>query len=145
MTDPDFAVQNFLPYLLNQAAETSSLSFEKVYKAKYGMRRTEWRVLFHLGLYGRLTAREISHRAGLHKTKISRAVQRLEEGRMLARDRDDHDRRVDHLELTAKGRAAYADLSATARDYEAQLVADMTAQEVATLKTALHRLMRSTP
>ena len=66
----DFDLQDFLPYLLNQAAETSSLAFQQVYKGRYGMLRTEWRVLFHLGRYGRMTAKEIGQRAKTHKTKI---------------------------------------------------------------------------
>jgi hypothetical protein len=50
MADPDdFDLQLFLPYLLNQAAEDSSLSFQRVYKDRYGMLRTEWRVLFIWG------------------------------------------------------------------------------------------------
>ena len=59
----DFDLQNFLPYLLNQAAEESSLAFQNIYKDRYGMLRTEWRVLFHLGIYGRLTAKEICERS----------------------------------------------------------------------------------
>ena len=64
-----FDLQLFLPYLLNQAAEESSLSFQRVYKDRYGMLRTEWRVLFHLGIFGQMTARDIGLRARLHKTK----------------------------------------------------------------------------
>ncbi|HAC50641.1 MAG TPA: MarR family transcriptional regulator, partial [Sulfitobacter sp.] len=79
--DDDFQLQYFLPYLLNQAAEASSLEFQQIYKSRYGMLRTEWRVLFHLGLYGQLTASEIGQRARMHKTKISRAVHRLTERR----------------------------------------------------------------
>ena len=37
----DFELQNFLPYLLNQAAEESSLAFQSIYKDRYGMLRTE--------------------------------------------------------------------------------------------------------
>ena len=73
----EFDLQDFLPYLLNQAAEVSSLEFQQVYRDRYGMLRTEWRVLFHLGLYGTMTAAQIGSRAKMHKTKISRAVQRL--------------------------------------------------------------------
>jgi len=50
-----FDLQDFLPYLLNQAADASSLGFQKYYKDRYGMLRTEWRVLFHLGRYGAMT------------------------------------------------------------------------------------------
>ena len=83
-----FDLQEFLPYLLNQAAEASSLEFQQLYKDRYGMLRAEWRVLFHLGLYGSMTAGEIGRRARVHKTKISRAVHRLAERRFLTRNRD---------------------------------------------------------
>ena len=53
METDEFQLQQFLPYLLNQAAEVSSLEFQQIYKDRYGMLRTEWRVLFHLCLYGR--------------------------------------------------------------------------------------------
>jgi hypothetical protein len=83
--DPDFELSDFTPYLLNAAAEAQSLRFSRVYKDRYGMLRTEWRVLFHLGRYGAMSAREISLRAGIHKTKVSRAVAALERKRFLAR------------------------------------------------------------
>lgn len=140
MSDSNFALEEFLPYVLNQAAEASSLAFEKVYKAKYGMLRTEWRVLFHLGLYGELTASDICTRAKMHKTKISRAVHRLAEQRMVLRTRDEADRRVEHLSLTKQGQAAYADLRSIAQRYEAALTVDLSAQEQRVLKRALHKL-----
>ncbi|MEP4555719.1 MarR family transcriptional regulator, partial [Tateyamaria sp.] len=72
-TRSDFDISHFMPYLLNQAADASSVEFQRFYKERYGMLRTEWRVLFHLGRYGQLTAGEICERAHIHKTKISRA------------------------------------------------------------------------
>ena len=75
MRDSDtFDLREFTPYLLNLAAEQSSLDFQPFYKNRYGMLRTEWRVLFHLGRYGPQTARDVCARARLHKTKVSRAV-----------------------------------------------------------------------
>ncbi|NDH26495.1 MAG: MarR family transcriptional regulator, partial [Rhodobacteraceae bacterium] len=50
-SDLDFDIRQFIPYLLNQAAEESSLAFQRIYKDRYGMLRGEWRVLFHLGIY----------------------------------------------------------------------------------------------
>ena len=43
MPDQNFELTHFLPYLLNQAAEASSLAFQRTYKDRYGMLRTEWR------------------------------------------------------------------------------------------------------
>jgi len=47
-------------HLLNRAAEEVSLDFQHHYKDRYGMLRTEWRVLAHLGERGTMTARDIS-------------------------------------------------------------------------------------
>lgn len=138
----DFPLQQFLPYLLNQAAEESSLEFQQVYKNRYGMLRTEWRVLFHLGIYGRMTAKEIGTRSKMHKTKISRAVQRLAERRFLTRDQDEKDRRLEHLELTNAGLAAYRDLRAVAERYDAKLSSALTEQENRVLRQALTKLAR---
>lgn len=135
-----FDLQQFLPYLLNQAAETSSLEFQQVYKDRYGMLRTEWRVLFHLGLYGKMTAGEIVQAAKMHKTKISRAVHRLAERRFLTRTRDEQDRRVEHLELTSQGRKAYAELRRVAMEYDAALAAQLSPREMSVLRTALRKL-----
>ena len=136
----DFDLRQFLPYVLNQAAEAASLNFQSVYKERYGMLRTEWRVLFHLGIYGEMTAREIGVKAKMHKTKISRAVQRLQERRFLTRVKDIDDRRFEHLALTKAGQAAYRDLRAIAAEYEAQLVADFDQQELAVFRRVLGKL-----
>ena len=141
--EPDFDLQDFLPYLLNQAAEVSSLEFQQVYKDRYGMLRTEWRVLFHLGLYGTMTAAQIGSRAKMHKTKISRAVQRLAQRRFIARDRDADDRRVEHLSLTAQGQSAYRDLSAIAQEYDAALAAKLSDSELKALRRALRKLAQA--
>ncbi|WP_299702019.1 MarR family transcriptional regulator [uncultured Tateyamaria sp.] len=136
----DFDVRQFLPYLLNQAAEASSLEFQKVYKDKYGMLRNEWRVLFHLGIYGRMTASDIGARAQMHKTKISRAVQRLAERRYLTRTRADKDRRVEYLTLTPAGQQVYRDLKGIAQDYDAALTDSISAEEAKMLRGLLLRL-----
>ncbi|MBV2359733.1 MarR family transcriptional regulator [Thalassococcus sp. CAU 1522] len=135
-----FDLQEFLPYRLNQAAEAASLGFQKVYRERYGMLRTEWRVLFHLGLYGSMTAREIGARAGIHKTKISRAVSRLEAQRFLTRKRDEADRRVENLSLTPNGRRVYDDLFAVAERYEGDLTAALSTDERALLRDLLRRI-----
>lgn len=135
-----FDLADFLPYMLNQAAEESSLAFQRVYKGRYGMLRTEWRVLFHLGMYGQMTAKEISERARIHKTKVSRAVQKLTGRRLLTRTRDGRDRRSEHLDLTPAGLAAYRDLRKVAEDYDDRLEAQFTRGEVALLRIMLRRL-----
>ncbi len=138
--DDDFDLAEFLPYLLNQAAEEAGLAFQSRYKARYGMLRTEWRVLFHLGRYGGMTAREIGARGKIHKTKISRAVKALERKHFLTRRTSATDRRHEDLALTPAGRAAYVDLSRVAQDYDQSLAAQFTEDEQAVLRRCLKRL-----
>ena len=139
----DFDLQKFLPYLLNQAAEESSLAFQQIYRSRYGMLRTEWRVLFHLGMYGDMTAVEIGRRARIHKTKVSRAVQKLTERRYLTRTQDETDRRVEHLRLTPAGESAYRDLRGEAERYDAALVSKFAPEDVDTLRNMLRTLAKT--
>lgn len=138
--DTPFDLNDFLPYLLNRAAEATSLDFQKHYKARYGMLRTEWRVLFHLGRYGEMTAKDITQRADIHKTKVSRAVAALEAKRFLKRKPVEEDRRHERLSLTPTGRAAFENLLAAAQTFDADLESRFSAADMATLRSCLIRI-----
>ncbi|WP_220749691.1 MULTISPECIES: MarR family winged helix-turn-helix transcriptional regulator [Jannaschia] len=136
----DIDLRAFTPYLLAMAAETTSLGFQSTYKAQHGMLRTEWRVLFHLGQYGPLTAKTICDRARLHKTKVSRAVAALEAKRFLTRSEDPQDRRSDVLELTASGQKVFRALTEEAARFDAALMERFSAEERRILRQCLTRL-----
>jgi DNA-binding MarR family transcriptional regulator len=141
MTEPEpFDLRDFTPYLLNLAAEQSSLTFQSYYKDRYGMLRTEWRVVFHLGRYGPMTAKEICSRARLHKTKVSRAVSALEKNRFLVKSALEQDRRLELLKLTKTGKSAFADLYDAARRFDAELVGQFTENEREVLHRCLTRI-----
>lgn len=137
-----FDLMLFLPYLLNQAAEESSIAFQRLYKDRYGMLRTEWRVLFHLGYYGDKTAREICDMSKMHKTKVSRAVAALEKRRFLVRERVETDRRSEILRLTKVGNSAYLDLREVAQDYDKNLSANLSDEESQVLRSALLKIAK---
>lgn len=132
-----FDPQEFLPYRMNRAAEAVSLAFQAVYKQRYGMVRPEWRVLFHLGAYGAMTATGIQHRSGLDKVKISRAVAGLDKRGWLTADTAQSDRRQRILALTPDGRTTYEDLVVVAQTYHERLLALFTTDEI----RALHHVL----
>lgn len=138
----NFDLSRFLPYVLNQAAEASSAGFQTCYRQRYGMLRTEWRVLFHLGRYGGITAKEICARASLHKTKVSRAVLALETKRYLLRTPQEQDRRHETLSLTRQGQAVYSDLVQAAEDYDAALWAHFSTEEREVLQRCLEKIAK---
>ena len=137
---PKFDLKDFLPYALNRAAEVSSLEFQRVYKERYGLLRTEWRVLFHLGQYGPMTAKDICNRASIHKTKVSRAVAALEAKRYLARATDETDRRLERLTLTRAGQRVFADLASYAYEYDRALASIFTDEEQDILRRTLAKI-----
>lgn len=119
--DIALALEAFLPYKLSRAAELVSLRFARIYKDHAGLTRPEWRTLATLGQYGTLTATAIGAHSSMHKTKVSRAVQSLEERKWLKRTTDDADRRVEHLELTREGARNYRTLAELAHGFESGL------------------------
>ena len=139
----DFDIRQFIPYLLNQAAEESSLEFQRIYKDRYGMLRSEWRVLFNLGIYDRMTAKDITDRARIHKTQVSRAVHKMQAKGYLTRAQDQHDRRKEWLQLTTQGRTVYEDLRLAAQEYDKALLQALSDTDIAGLKRLLLRLGHS--
>lgn len=131
-------MKDFLPYLLSMAAEEVSQEFKVHYKNGYGMLRTEWRILFHLGRYGTMTATEIGKKSKLHKTKISRAVAALEKRRFLSRQEIETDRRQEQLSLTKSGLKVYLNLSEMAKTYNASIIEQFSPKE----REIVFRLLR---
>lgn len=121
LTDPSFDLQDFLPYLLNQAAEAASQGFQDIYRESYAMTRTQWRVMANLGKFGAMTARDICRISHIEKTNVSRAVAHLEQAGLLARSPSEQDRRAEILSLTEKGQTIFADLGQRAVNYDRAL------------------------
>lgn len=142
MTAPDrgFDLADFLPYLLNQAAEATSRAFQEEYRRSHGMTRTQWRVLANLGKFGAMTAAGICRISHIEKTKVSRAVAALEGRGHLARAADPDDGRAERLSLTPAGRAVFADLGARALAHDRALRAALGPEDAAALDRALRRL-----
>tara|TARA_Y100000815_G_scaffold140947_3_gene127474 strand:- start:14204 stop:14644 length:441 start_codon:yes stop_codon:yes gene_type:complete len=140
-----FRLDDFLAYRLDRISEAVSRHFQPIYRDQHGMTRPEWKVLAHLGeADGSLTAREIVRRTGLHKTKVSRAVSALQSRRWLERNRDETDRRIEHLTLTRTGRKGYDALTTLLKTREAELLNRLSEKELETVGSALAILDRVT-
>lgn len=141
MAQRDFEITEFLPYLLNRAADSASIGFQRYYKSNYGMLQTEWRVMFHLGRFETMTAKQICELAGLHKTKVSRAVRALEIKRFLKRQEVPEDRRNEQLELTKLGQKVYEKLAEEAERFEQQMISELSESERQLFKKCLKRML----
>lgn len=135
-----FDIEQYLPYLLHRAADACSGEFESLYKQKYGILQTEWRVLFHLGCFGPMTAKAICTRANIHKTKVSRAVAALENKDFLKRKTQEGDRRHETLTLTHTGRAAFEDLRGEAFRFDRDFTSKLSPQDCIVLRRCLRQI-----
>jgi len=136
----EFDLETFIPYRLNRISEQISLDFSKFYKGEYGMTRPEWRVLANLGQHGVLTAKQICHLSGQHKTKVSRAVAGLAKRDWLKRMPNHEDRREEWLQLTSSGKTAYRRIAVKGIEHDAGLMSALGNNGSEALLLALHTL-----
>lgn len=138
--EPVLRLDRFLPYRLSVLASRTSRTLARRYRERFGLSIAEWRVMAVLGWREGLSASEIAERTAMDKVKVSRAITRLEQRKLLARSRDPSDRRISRHRLTAAGRAVYGQVVPLARAFEEHLLAVLTTEERRLLFALLDRL-----
>ncbi len=140
MSHDALKIDEYMPYRLAVASSAVSGLIATAYESLYGLKIPEWRLIVVLAEDGPSTQQALVKRAGMDKVTISRAAQALAKRRLITRAPHEHDGRSHHLILTAEGERLFADVAPAAVDYERVMLADFTAEEVATLKTLLRRV-----
>jgi DNA-binding MarR family transcriptional regulator len=115
-------LEDFLPYRLSRAGALVSSGFREVYGPHHDLTIPEWRVLATLGQFGEMTAKAVGAHSSMHKTKVSRAVQSLEDRRWLKRRRSAVDGREELLCLTPTGNRIYSTIVPEALAFELKLL-----------------------
>ncbi len=138
---PDFDLDRYLPYRFAVIATRLSTELAAQYREKYGISIAEWRVLVNLAYSDSTSVRDIEKRVSMEKSKVSRAVSRLEDAGYLTKAIDDNDRRLLQLALTESGTDLVRDLIPLAQDYQDELEAKLHAK-VPGLQAALDDLMK---
>ena len=140
MTSRIAQLADFLPYLMSITSNAVSSHIADAYRARFGLRVPEWRVITVLGHVGPLTQRDLVSATLMDKVAVNRACKMLEERDIVARSPNDRDGRSHHLDLTEAGRAVHAEvMPLTFESYE-RIFADITADERETLKALLNRI-----
>ncbi len=130
----------FLPYRLSALAGRTSRLLSSVYEARFGISIPEWRVVANVAAHDALSLREVSRLTHLDKATASRAVARLEDHGFLAKRTNPADRRLVELSLTRKGRRLFKQIVPLALSFEAELVGDLSVDDVAQLHGLIARL-----
>ncbi|MCT2559677.1 MarR family transcriptional regulator [Tsuneonella sp. YG55] len=131
---------DFLPYLLSVTSNAVSSRVAEAYRAAFGLRIAEWRVMAVLGDAGALTQRDLTEATLMDKVAVNRACKELEDRGLAARTANERDGRSHHLELTGDGRAMHARIMPLALEMEARMFEGFTAEERQIFRALLARL-----
>ena len=133
-------LDRFLPYRLSIASNLVSDRIARAYQALFGLTIPEWRLVAVLAEEGSITPMMLGERTRMDKVTVSRAATALLSRGLLVRTPHVKDGRSHFLDLSPAGRELYARVAPEALKLERTLLADFSAEEVATFTAMLRRL-----
>jgi DNA-binding MarR family transcriptional regulator len=133
----DLRLGKFLPYVLSNLAQGVSTRLSGIYAEEFDISIPEWRVIANLAEHGTLNARQIIDFTAMAKSKVSRAVSRLDTRGLLTQRTAAGDSRAKDLALTAEGEALYRAIVPKVLAWEQTLLEGF---EVAEYRDLLHLL-----
>jgi MarR family transcriptional regulator for hemolysin len=124
---------------LARTAKAVSRAFEDALAAVDGS-VPMWLVLVSLKAQRHSAQRELAEAVGVEGPTLTHHLNRMEAAGLVTRTRDPQNRRVQRVELTGAGEAAFERLLGTVRAFDARLRAGFSADELAAVGLALDRL-----
>jgi DNA-binding MarR family transcriptional regulator len=131
---------DFVPYLMSVTTNAVSDLIAGEYRARYGLKIPEWRVMAVLGDAGPRTQRELVQGTRMDKVAVNRACKVLEDRGLAVRRPNAQDGRSHHLELTAAGLAMHGEIMPHALEMERHLLASLDPAERKKFTQLLHRI-----
>ncbi|MEM0912943.1 MAG: MarR family transcriptional regulator [Pseudomonadota bacterium] len=120
--DSVLQLENYLPYRLSILSNKISSIVADVYKVKFALSITEWRIMAVLGEYDGISADEVSIKTQIEKSLISRAVSKLLKRHLIERSISDEDKRRSELSLSEMGQDIYAEIVPLSLMFERKLL-----------------------
>lgn len=140
MTAPVLDLNNYAPALLTFLANKLTVGANALYRGKFGVGVTEWRIMALLAIEAPIPAARICQVIGLDKGPVSRCLAGMEEAGLVRVKPDRNDARLRPVALTAAGRRMHDRIIKLALDREAKLLSCLNAAERKTLLALLNRL-----
>ena len=108
--------------------------------AEHGGNRAVWFLFRALDRAGQPTQRELAQAIGITEATLTHHLTGLERRGLVTRYRDEQDRRVQRIQFTEEGRAAFAAMRDAATRFDARLRAALGPEGVASLMAELAAL-----
>ncbi len=133
-------LDGFLPYRLSIASNRASDAIATTYRALFGLRIPEWRLVAVLAEGEGLSQQALGRATRMDKVTVSRAAIALADRGLIARASDASDKRAARLSLTEPGRTLYDQIAPKALAMEAAIFAEFGVEELATFRDMLDRI-----
>jgi DNA-binding MarR family transcriptional regulator len=133
-------LERFLPYRLSVLTNQVSGAIAGTYQRRFDLTIPEWRVIAVLARHPGLSAREVSEKTRMDAVAVSRSVMRLLRAGRVRRSTAAGDRRRSVLRLSDSGQRVYRTVAPLALQYEQALLAELSADEIRLLDSALQKL-----
>lgn len=140
---PDAQIGQFLTYRISRVQAKLNAQASRLLKAGSGLTHTQWRLLALIAATGRTNAAQLSRLALMDKSLISRNIKTLGEDGLIQIIADLEDNRLQHLELTAEGKALFEETLPRMQARQRTLRARLDDGEVAQFLNTLDKLERA--
>lgn len=90
-----------------------------------------------------MTMSELSRELMVSNGNVTGVIDRLEKNGFVRRSRPDYDRRIQHIDLTRKGRGAFGKMAAQHEKWIDELLGDLSESELNRLQSLLLKMRRS--
>ena len=142
---PVLDLENYAPALLTFLANKLTVGANALYRERFGVGITEWRVMALLAIEAPIPAARICQVIGLDKAPVSRTLASLEAAGLVRVKLDGADARRRPVALTATGRRLHDRIIKLALEREVRLLECLSPAERATLLALLNRLHCNLP
>ncbi len=133
-------LDDFLPYRLSIASNRVSDAVAGTYRALFGLRISEWRLVAVLAESAGLSQQALGTRTQMDKVTVSRAAIALVDRGLVVRAPNPGDQRSHILALSEAGRALYAEVAPKALEIEKRLFGAFDAGELEHFRSMLARV-----
>ncbi len=130
----------FLPYQLSVTSNAVSSVIAQRYRARFGLKITEWRVMAVLGDAGALTQRDLTEATLMDKVAVNRACKVLGDRGLLERQPNTNDGRSHLIHLTDEGLAIHQEVMPMVERMERDIFSVLSLEEQAQFKAMLKRI-----
>lgn len=136
-------IDHYAPFLVNAIGNAWQRKTSAIYRDRFGLSISEWRVLSMLNIEPGITAFRICEVIKMDKASVSRSLKLLSSLGLLTYEASPTDVRRRHWWLSDTGRAMHSDLMAVALECEAELVKGLGPEDLEVCLGAMRIMLKN--